>query len=217
MTGAAAFYDLDGTLIPAPGSERRFLAWLWRGGLISRQQIIAGLWFFPRWFLVYGRHTGRKNKAFYCGLPANALNALGEQWIKANIKQMLFGEMASHLEACRKEGYTLVLLTGAPTFLAKPICQTLEMNDYIATECHSAGGFFTAAPPERHPLALEKLALATAWCNKHGIQLADCSAFGDSHQDWHLLNAVGKPFAINPDRKMARLATRANWPVITTI
>lgn len=217
MSTTAAFFDLDGTLIPAPSSEMRFLAWLLRKGVFSPRQILAGLLFFPRWFFTLGQDTGRKNKAFYAGLSVKELEGLGQQWVNEHFAGLLFQEMASQITACRQAGKTCVLMTGAPTFLANPISKALNLDAVIATECVSRHGTYTSAPPRQHPLGYEKLLLASKWCQANGINLEECTAYGDSHQDWHLLNAVKHPFAINPDNRMAKLAASAQWPVINTV
>lgn len=217
MSPTAAFFDLDGTLVPLPSTEKRFLAHLWRKGIISFRQVFAGLLFFPRWVFTLGLDTGRKNKAFYAGLSVTQLESLGQQWVDEHLEGLLFQEMYPQLTACRQAAKTCVLLTGSPTFLAKPICKALALDDFIATECVSNKGLYTAAPPGQHPLGYEKLLLARKWCRERGINLEDCTAYGDSHQDWFLLNAVKYPFAINPDQKMEKLAASAQWPIITTI
>ena len=49
---------------------------------------------------------------------------------------------------------------------------------------------------------------------REGFELAACSAYSDSHTDLPFLEAVGHPFAVNPDRKLRRLAEGRGWPVL---
>ena len=41
-----------------------------------------------------------------------------------------------------------------------------------------------------------------------GYDLAECYAYSDSVTDVHMLEVVGHPFAVNPDRELRRIATR---------
>ena len=216
MTRPAAFFDLDGTLLRKPSCESRFFFFLYQKQCLGRAQIGAGLRFYFRWFSQFGRDTGRKNKAFYSGLATQQLKDLGRQWVGDNLERLIQKEVANHIETCKLGGYTLVLMTGAPDFIAAPVAQALGMDTFIATECVVEEGFYTDLPPRQHPLAEEKLLLAEAWCKRNNVELKKCTAYGDSHQDYALLREVNRPYAINPDRRMKKLAVNAKWPIITT-
>lgn len=214
MRPRAAFFDLDGTLIHKPSSELRFLHHLLQQRRLGARQLAAGLAFYPRWFWQYRSDVGRKNKAVWAGLAVEDTAAQARQWVEEHFDQLLDPEIAAHLEQCRQDGYRLVLMTGSPDFLARPFAQQLGIQDCIATRCAASRGRFRAAPPEVHPLAAEKLTLAHRWCREHDVRLRDCTAYGDSHQDYDLLRAVGVAVAVNPDRRMTRLAADHNWQVL---
>jgi phosphoserine phosphatase len=55
---------------------------------------------------------------------------------------------------------------------------------------------------------LEKLAEETR------LDLSQCYAYGDRANDQWLLAAVGKPAAVNPSRKLERIAREQGWPVL---
>lgn len=172
------------------------------------------LCFYPVWFWRFGLDVGRKNKALYTGLSVQGLHTWGEDWVNGHFENLLDVEIAAQVEICRQSGYQLVLMTGAPECLARPIAQHLRMDDCIATVLAERGGIYRAAPPLRHPLGKDKLRLAQAWCDERRISLNQCAAYGDSHQDRYLLAAVGKAVAVNPDRRMVRLASNQRWQVL---
>jgi phosphoserine phosphatase len=47
----------------------------------------------------------------------------------------------------------------------------------------------------------------------NGYDLTDCYAYSDSATDAPMLDAVGHPTAVNPDRALRRLANQRNWPI----
>jgi phosphoserine phosphatase len=59
-----------------------------------------------------------------------------------------------------------------------------------------------------------KLRLARAFAEGRGVSLADCTFYTDSYSDLPMLEAVGRPVAVNPDRRLLRRAERAGWPVL---
>jgi phosphoserine phosphatase len=46
------------------------------------------------------------------------------------------------------------------------------------------------------------------------FDLAECTAYSDSHTDLPFLEAVGHPVAVNPDRALRRTPTERSWPVL---
>jgi len=46
------------------------------------------------------------------------------------------------------------------------------------------------------------------------ISLAHCSAYGDSSLDRWMLDAVGHSFAVNPTRRLRRIARSLGWPIL---
>jgi hypothetical protein len=47
-----------------------------------------------------------------------------------------------------------------------------------------------------------------------GYDLADCYAYSDSITDLPMLEAVGHPAAVNPDRALRRAARERDWPIL---
>ena len=59
----------------------------------------------------------------------------------------------------------------------------------------------------------EKATAAAAIAQERGYRLADCYAYTDSITDLPLLEAVGHPVVVNPDRGLRRVAAERGWPV----
>jgi phosphoserine phosphatase len=49
---------------------------------------------------------------------------------------------------------------------------------------------------------------------REGYDLAQCTAYSDSHTDLPFLETVGHPVAVNPDRALRRIAAQRSWPVV---
>ena len=48
-----------------------------------------------------------------------------------------------------------------------------------------------------------------------GIDLQSSSAYSDSETDLPMLETVGHPYAVNPDKNLAALAHERAWPILT--
>jgi phosphoserine phosphatase len=49
---------------------------------------------------------------------------------------------------------------------------------------------------------------------ERGYDLAQCYAYSDSSSDLPLLESVGHPSAVNPDRALRRVAVENSWPIL---
>ncbi len=89
----------------------------------------------------------------------------------------------------------------------------LGASGIIATQMRHAAGRYTGevefyAYGEGKALRIRQLAA------ERGYDLADCFAYSDSFTDLPMLEVVGHPHAVNPDRQLRRAALRRGWPVL---
>jgi phosphoserine phosphatase len=61
------------------------------------------------------------------------------------------------------------------------------------------------------PGKVEAIAEMAGW---EGFDLTRCYAYSDSASDLPMLEAVGHPVAVNPDKALARVAHQRGWPVV---
>jgi hypothetical protein len=59
-----------------------------------------------------------------------------------------------------------------------------------------------------------KVAAVKEMAAERGYDLAECYAYSDSISDAPLLEIVGNPTAVNPDRALRKLATERAWPIL---
>ncbi len=214
-TPPVAWVDVDGTLLEGRrSSEAGFMLWLARRGCLGPRQGAAALWFLLRQLPRYGRHVGKKDKAYLAGLEVGRVRRLAQAYAAQALFPRLRPSLLARLEAHRAAGTAVLLLTGTPDFLAEPLARRVGAAGWIATRCAIREGRFLAAPPRQHPFGAEKRRLAEAWCRQRGLPLAQCAAYGDSGHDLPLLEAVAWPVAVAPDRRLAAEAARRGWPVL---
>jgi HAD superfamily hydrolase (TIGR01490 family) len=209
-----AIFDLDGTLIPRPGAERRFARRLLADGLLGPAQWAHALAFGLRGLPRYGRHVWKKNKAYLAGLEVAGVERCADRFVRDTILPLLREALVRRLRAHQAAGDDLLLLTGTADFLARPLCEALGIAHCIATECVTRDGRFTASAPRVHPFGAQKLELARAFCDARSDTLAEATAYCDSAEDAVLLEAVAHPVAVDPDPRLALLARSRAWAVV---
>ncbi|MFZ9705853.1 MAG: HAD-IB family hydrolase [Ilumatobacteraceae bacterium] len=119
------------------------------------------------------------------------------------------------IEQHRANGDKVVLATTSPFDFVEEFARSVGFDDVIATRYEvDSGGLYTGELDGRFVWSGGKLASVRDWCAASDINIADCAAYTDSIYDSPLLEAVGKPHAVNPDARLQVLATARRWPVM---
>lgn len=213
--GSAAIFDLDRTLL-AGASGPVFARTLREVGLLPDRDIPgAGLLF--RAFDLFGEN-----------LPSMLLTRQGARaargWSVADAREAgrrAAPELAARvlpwarveIDEHRAAGRRLVIATTTPEHLVEPLAAELGFDDVVATRYASLDGRFTGTIDGHFVWGEGKLAAVREWAAGAGVDLADSWAYSDSFYDVPLLSAVGHPVAVNPDARLAAVATARRWPV----
>lgn len=214
----AAFFDVDKTLLPG-SSLYLFARGLYRRGFYTWRDIA---WFAYSQFTF--RLTGAEGRggmeaareaalAFIEGKRRDELTPLGHDIVVEVIGPRIYPGMRRVVDAHRMAGDQTWLVTAAPRELAAAIARYLGMDGALGTEAEIEDGVYTGrllGPVLHGPAKVEAVKALAA---ERGIDLAASSAYSDSVNDRPLLESVGHPVAVNPDRMLRRLAAERGWPV----
>lgn len=211
---AIIFFDLDGTLISGLSSEKRFFIFLLRRRILRLRQLAAFLIFTLRWFVRLRRDVWKKNKAYLTGLRQDKIQPIAEKFVAQVLLPCLRPAVKRRLENHLAQGDIVILLTGTPDFIARPIAMQLGVAHIAATVCASKEGCFAFSFPIFHPLGPAKLQIAEHMCRKFNTNLTNCTAYADSAGDISLLSSVAHPVAVYPDAKLRRVSKRHGWEII---
>ena len=214
--GAAAFFDLDGTLVPEPSLEKRFFRKLREAGAIP-----AGN--YARWMSEAARLMWRgigavqnENKAYLHGLRPELVCELMETI-------MFFEEGLRRVEWHVKQGHAVVLLSGTLQPLAELAATALEYEIEArgvectarvhATRLRTQNGRWTGRVEGEVLYGEAKRRAMIQIARDAGFDRKRSFAYGDSPQDKAMLGAVGRAHAVNPGRELADAANRNNWDI----
>lgn len=214
---SAAFLDVDGTLLRSTivhyyvYFRRRQLGPL-TGRIWYALYLIKCLY-----LLVLDKFSrARCNIVFYRsyrGLRVDEIKAMVDDCYRDAMKPRMFMQAQGCIAAHRHAGRKIVFVTGSVDFLMKPLADALGVDHVIAPSLVEENGRFTGAldgPPVGEK---EKAVRMRAYAEAVGIDLAESFAYGDSYADLPMLEAVGHPQVVNPQRSLMLRALAKGWPI----
>jgi HAD superfamily hydrolase (TIGR01490 family) len=150
----------------------------------------------------------------YRGLREDWLREMSERLFAEEIQPTVHPGAMELIAADREAGYRLVLVSGALDLALAPAVRHFGFDDVIANRLVFADGVATGEIVA--PLLAEaaKVAAIREYCAKYNVDTAHSKAYSDSLSDAPMLEAVGLPAAVNPDRRLRRLARERGWPVL---
>ena len=215
---AAAFFDLDKTII-AKSSTLAFIRPLHEAGLLKRRTMLkaAAAQAIYRTMGADQQQLDRVRDqlmALTKGWKASRVRQLVQEAVDEIISPIVYAEALVLMDDHRREGREVVIVSSAPEEVVRPMARYLGVDNVIATrstvdeEGRYAGelAFYATGPGKAEEIG----GLARQW----NLDLEQCFAYSDSATDLPMLEAVGHPVAVNPDRELRDLAEERGWPVV---
>jgi HAD superfamily hydrolase (TIGR01490 family) len=117
------------------------------------------------------------------------------------------------MRAHQARGEQAVVVSASLADLVEPLAERLGLDAALASRAETRDGVYTGrAESFLHGAA--KADAVRRFAADREIDLAASSAYTDSRSDIELLEAVGHPYAVNPDRALRRAASARGWPVL---
>jgi HAD superfamily hydrolase (TIGR01490 family) len=213
----AAFFDLDKTVI-AKSSALAFSRSFYQGGLINRRAVLKNA-YAQFVFLVGGAdHDQMERMREYLsgltrGWDVQQVREIVAETLHDLIDPLIYDEAASLIEEHHAAGRDVVIVSSSGSEVVEPIGEMLGADRVIATRLRVEDGRYNGemdyyAYAENKAVAIRELAAS------EGYDLSRCYAYSDSVTDLPMLEEVGHPYAVNPDRGLRKEATARGWPVL---
>jgi HAD superfamily hydrolase (TIGR01490 family) len=200
----------------AKASMMAFARDFYRAGMLSRRSLLKGLWT----QLVYVRFGASANKL---ARIRRSVLSITTGWEQAKVRQIVLDRLASVIDPItyaeaveamdehRRAGRRLYIVSAAPGEIVEPLARYLGVEGAIAsTALIGEDGRYTGIM-ERYAYGPTKALLMQQVADRDGLDLGRCWAYTDSATDLPMLEAVGHPVAVNPDRVLRRIAQVRGW------
>jgi HAD superfamily hydrolase (TIGR01490 family) len=213
----AAFFDLDKTII-SRSSTLAFGPSFYRHGLITRGEALRTAYAQLLFRLGGADHQRmerlRASVGDLCrGWPVDRVSEIVRRHLNDTILPLVYADARALIAAHGSAGHDVIIVSSSGQEMVGPIGNLLGATEVIATRMEVAEGRYTGAVEfwaygEAKAIRMRELAA------KRGYRLRDCFAYSDSVTDLPMLETVGRPRAVNPDRALRKIARERHWPVL---
>jgi HAD superfamily hydrolase (TIGR01490 family) len=213
----AAFFDLDKTII-ARSSTLAFSRSFYRGGLITRRSVLRSAYAQFVFRLGGADHDLMERMRRYlsgqaAGWDVQTVKDIVADTLHHIVDPLVYEEAVSLIAWHRGEGRDVVIVSTSGAEVVEPIGEMLGADRVIATRMVQQDGRYTG-DIEFYAYAENKASAMRELAAQQGYDLAASYGYSDSITDLPMLEAVGRPHAVNPDRMLRRTAVERGWPVL---
>lgn len=215
---AAAFYDLEGTLVSTNLVHTLgFYAKNQQGLFRTFKKSASTLLSIPI-FAVTDQYSRKVfNDLFfkrYKGESEDRLRFFAEELFEDVLKPAVFPGAFELIEKSRSLGLRQVVVTGALDLSVIPLMRYLGIEDYVTNRLEFVNGVATGRLLPPVVAAATKASWIRTFAEREGLSLSDSYAYTDSMSDLPMLSVVGHPAAVNPDMRLRQTALHHDWPIL---
>ena len=214
----AAFFDLDKTII-AKSSTLAFSKPFFDQGLLSRRAVLKSS-YAQFIFLLSGADHDQMDRMrvhltnMCSGWDVEQVKGIVNETLHDIVTPLVFAEAADLIAAHKLCGRDVVVVSASGEEIVAPIARALGATHAMATRMVAEDGKYTGEVGfycygEGKVQAIRELAA------REGYLLDHCYAYSDSITDLPMLDAVGHPTVVNPDRALRKEATERGWAIVT--
>lgn len=217
MTGSAAFFDLDRTLISGT-SALPIGVEAWRQGLAGNKEVMSWVASALTFMILgdKGESSDETKTAFLSrvdGAPADALDPLGAAVLPRLVSQVR-PESKKLLKMHKEAGRDTWIVSASPSVVVEPLAASLGMTGGLGTRGRTVDGRYTGELDGPFMYGPGKAETIEKMAAERGYDLERCYSYSDSVSDLPMLELVGHPVAVNPDGALYDIAHERGWPVV---
>jgi HAD superfamily hydrolase (TIGR01490 family) len=217
LSASAAFFDLDRTVIRRSSALALAPAFR-RHGLISRLDLARSA-FWQVLFVLRGASAERVRSAaedgmkILAGFSVEDMRRLVGDAMEPVLRPLVYDEPLHLVRRHRERGEKVYIVSATLQEIVEHIADDLGFDGAIGSTCEIVDGVYTGRTL-RAAHGVGKAEALRALARAEGIDLAASTAYSDSYSDVPFLEAVGRPVAANPDRRLRRIARERGWETV---
>jgi HAD superfamily hydrolase (TIGR01490 family) len=216
-TRTAAFFDLDKTII-AKSSVLAFGRPFYQGGLINRRAVLRSA-YAQFVFALAGADADQMERmrayltSMCAGWEVSQVREIVSETLHEIIDPIVYDEAVELIGMHKAAGRDVVIVSSSGEEVVAPIGAMLGADHTIGTSMVVADGRYTGEI-SRYAYGPGKAEAMRELADELGYDLSACYAYSDSATDLPMLEVVGHPFAVNPDRALRKVAAERDWPTL---
>ena len=209
-----AFFDFDGTIIYGYSATTYLREQVRRGDVTPKQLIevaktmvefgLGSMGFSAMMMAV---------SQFLAGIEETEYQDFALKLYKEHIAKLIYPESRALIEAHLKKGHTVAIISAATPYQVTPAAIELGVEHVKCSHLEVINGKFTGAVMKPTCYGMGKVDAAEQLVDEFNMNVDDCFFYSDSDEDIQLLEYVGKPRPLNPNKRLRRIASGRGWPV----
>jgi HAD superfamily hydrolase (TIGR01490 family) len=215
----AAFFDLDKTII-AKSSTLAFGRPFYQSGLLNRRAVLRSA-YAQFVFALAGADEDQMDRmrdyitAMCTGWDVAQIREIVNETLHDIIDPLVYDEAVERIQQHKSAGQDVVIVSSSGEEVVGPIGAMVGADYVLATRMVVSDDGKYTGEIERYVYGPEKAEAVRELAAERGYDLAASYAYSDSITDLSLLEEVGHPTAVNPDRALRKIAVERGWPILT--
>jgi HAD superfamily hydrolase (TIGR01490 family) len=213
----AAFFDLDRTIIS--GSSVFTFGWAaYRAGMLANRDLAKDA--LSAVTFLFSGASDEKTEAVKSrvlgaieGVEVAEMASLGERIIPS-LEDDVRREARGLIDLHHAAGRDTYIVSASPVEIVDPFAKAIGMTGGIGTVAEIEDGIYTGGLAEPFCYGQGKADAVQKLAGEQGYDLELSYAYTDSAGDLPMLEIVGHPVAVNPDRALEAIATSRGWPIV---
>ncbi len=208
------FFDLDNTLVNQ-STGLLYYKYLRKKGRASVFDTLKTLYFWIRYRMnsIDIKAVAEREVRKVAGMSERAMVELCDRWFDEMVRFHISPRAVKAVNEHRAQGHMLAILSAATPYTVNPVKRHLKIEHGLCTHLEVQDGRFTGRLVEPYCYGEGKIYWAERFTKENGLSLQDCYFYTDSYTDMPMLERVGMPRPVNPDRRLEAEAHRRGWPI----
>ncbi len=209
-----ALFDFDGTIISGYSAFAFIEEQVKRGELSPRKliELVSVMASFGLGNMGFSAMMIATSQ-FLRGVREDSYIQFGEELFETHIARQIYPETRALVQAHLRKGHTVAIISSATPYQVEPAARELDIGHVLCTRLQVEDGRFTGGVIRPTCFGPGKVQAAEMLSEDTGVDLSKSFFYSDSYDDILLLERVGNPRPLNPNKKLLAVAERRGWPV----
>jgi HAD superfamily hydrolase (TIGR01490 family) len=211
-----AFFDLEKT-ITADAAEQAGALHFYRLGEIPLTALLRVAMIYLKYnlgLISNFEDLKRSGAILFRGRAAARDQSILDQCFEARLKHSIYPDAIRLIRQFQEAAIPVYIISSTYRFIVEPYARRLGIEHYYGTQLEIIDGICTGKIVAEIYHQHNKARVVREIAERESIDLSRSYAFGDSENDRLMLEVVGHPAAINPDRKLRAVASSRGWPIM---
>ncbi len=213
----AAFFDLDKTII-AKSSTLAFSRPFFRSGLMTRRAVLRGAYAQFVFVSSGADHDQMERMRSFLttmvrGWPVDTVREIVAEALHNVIAPAVYDEAVRLMSDHHVAGRDVIIVSASGREIVEPIGELLGVDTVLATTMVVEHGRYTGEI-EHYLYGDNKATAMRELAERRGYDLSASYAYSDSITDVAMLESVGHPYVVNPDKDLRKVAEERGWEIL---